>query len=579
MAHYSIYPISDATIYSHPNRTYLNTGKDEILELVKERSNTNNTLYPSRVLLRFSPEEIVEAFNKTQGSPPEDWKNVVNFTVNAPVSLYPDSSSQYNANPNLFQVPRKFTSSLELISANHENIQGVQNISFLQLSESFEEGSGRYSNLPTGSDGVSWVYRGSSLLKNNWRTSSFATGDMPSTGSIQLIQQYSASSLTVGAITFRSTASINIHQISSESANSITIDGVTFVASLSGSDSSSLISTPTTVYYKQNTTFPGVNLFSAIGSAITSGSFNYIDNVSYSIPAGGDPHYHVNVSSSIGYNDLDGTLITTHSANGQNIYGLDTSSLGGGVSQSTLVNIGNNVALPEGGGSYYTKASVGTSQQIKPGDSLDINMNIAREIFPILRYYTVHSQIASPSIGSFDHAGFLLKLPDSVEANGSASLGNLQYFSVDTHTIYPPKLTFKWDDSTHTYQSQAKQKGDLNVSLYRNKKEYNIKDEVTFRVHVRDKYPTRQFASSSNHLNVGYFTTSSFYSVRDAHTEREILPWDYTNNKLSADSEGMYFKLYMTSFQPERYYRILFKHTNNEGTVTYDNDYYFKVIR
>jgi len=48
---------------------------------------------------------------------------------------------------------------------------------------------------------------------------------------------------------------------------------------------------------------------------------------------------------------------------------------------------------------------------------------------------------------------------------------------------------------------------------------------------------------------------------------------------MSADSEGMYFKIYMDGLQPERYYRLLFKHKNNEGTIIYDNNYHFKVIR
>ena len=74
----------------------------------------------------------------------------------------------------------------------------------------------------------------------------------------------------------------------------------------------------------------------------------------------------------------------------------------------------------------------------------------------------------------------------------------MKYFSVDTHTIFPPKLCFKWDDSTHNFTSQAKQSGELSVSLYRNKEEYNQNDEAIFRIHVRDKYPTRQFTSSSN---------------------------------------------------------------------------------
>ena len=35
----------------------------------------------------------------------------------------------------------------------------------------------------------------------------------------------------------------------------------------------------------------------------------------------------------------------------------------------------------------------------------------------------------------------------------------------------------------------------------------------------------------------------------------------------------------MKGLQPERYYRILFKHKDEHGTVIYDNKYYFKIIR
>ena len=178
-----------------------------------------------------------------------------------------------------------------------------------------------------------------------------------------------------------------------------------------------------------------------------------------------------------------------------------------------------------------------------------------------------------------ENNGFIIKHPTSVEENTSSSFGEMQYFSVDTHTIYPPKLTFKWDDSVHNYQSTSKKSGSLNVTLYKNKQEFNQNDEALLRIHVRDSYPNRTFSTTSNYLNAGYFTTSSYYSVRDAYTEEEIIPFDDNFTKMSADSEGMYFKLYMKGLQPERYYRILFKHKNNDGTTIYDNDYHFKVVR
>ncbi len=236
-----------------------------------------------------------------------------------------------------------------------------------------------------------------------------------------------------------------------------------------------------------------------------------------------------------------------------------------------------STVLTPGGGTWYTGSNFLGTQQFLKGDDLDTNIDV-KEI--------IHRWSASLSVGQtfpdgIVNNGFLIKTLNSIEANHTASFGELQYFSSDTHTIYPPKLCFKWDDSIQitTQQINAKQKGELQVLLYGNKKEYNQNDITKFKVHVRDKYPLREFSTTSNYLNIGYLTTGSFYSIRDAHTEREIIPFDDNFTKLSSDGDGMYFNLYMNGLQPERYYRILFKHINQEGTTIYDNDYHFKVVR
>ena len=236
---------------------------------------------------------------------------------------------------------------------------------------------------------------------------------------------------------------------------------------------------------------------------------------------------------------------------------------------------GNKQTVTEGGGAWYTGSAFQGSQQFLNSDSLDTNINVTSIVQK--HSASLFSNSTYPT-GIFNN-GFIIKQPDSIEQDTSSSFGEMKYFSVDTHTIFPPRLAFKWDDSSHNKQSSAKQSGELNVSLFRNKEEYNQNDEAIFRLHIRDKYPTRQFTSSSNFLNVGYFTTSSFYSIRDAHTEEEIIPFDTNFTKLSADNDGMFFKIFMNGLQPERYYRVLFKHINNEGTMVYDNSYHFKVIR
>jgi hypothetical protein len=41
----------------------------------------------------------------------------------------------------------------------------------------------------------------------------------------------------------------------------------------------------------------------------------------------------------------------------------------------------------------------------------------------------------------------------------------------------------------------------------------------------------------------------------------------------------MYFKLYMNGLQEERYYKLLFKHENNDGIRVYDENCYFKIVK
>tara|TARA_A100001201_G_scaffold73_1_gene252 strand:+ start:7842 stop:8999 length:1158 start_codon:yes stop_codon:yes gene_type:complete len=241
----------------------------------------------------------------------------------------------------------------------------------------------------------------------------------------------------------------------------------------------------------------------------------------------------------------------------------------------TTGSVMNSTELTQGGGNWFTGSGFQTSQQFYNETTLDTSFDVTT----IVQKHSASLFANSAYPDGIQNNGFLIKQPDSIETNTTSSFGQLKYFSSNTHTIYPPKLCFKWDDSVHNFQSSAKMTGELNVTLYRNKQEYNQNDEALFKIHIRDKYPTRTFTTTSNYLNVGYFTTSSFYSIRDAATEEEVIPFDDNFTKLSANADGMFFKLYMKGLQPERYYRVLFKHINDDGTTIYDDDYYFKVVR
>ena len=63
-------------------------------------------------------------------------------------------------------------------------------------------------------------------------------------------------------------------------------------------------------------------------------------------------------------------------------------------------------------------------------------------------------------------------------------------------------------------------------------------------------------------------------------TEEIIVDYDENYTKISCDTNGNYFNLYINGLEPERYYKLLFKSILSNGeTLVLDNNYYFKVIR
>ena len=388
MAYYSIFPEKDATIYSHPNRTGLNTGRDEVLELLEEKSSTAELYYPSRFLIKFKNTEI---------------KDVIENKLTGVARAVKNETCQV---------------CLEVFSTEHKSLHANHIVQVYAVSQSWDEGTGRFKNNPSSSNGVTWDLRtdtGSSA-RAIWATSSFASNS-------------------------------------------------------TGSSCDFMIS---------------------------------------------------------------------------------------------------------GGGTWWTGTNYVAETSFSNADNLDLNVNVTR----LIQFFSASYYQGATYPTGIENEGFLLKKPEPTECDASASFGELQYFSSDSHTIYPPKLTFKWDDSTYvTGSNTILTSGDIFLALYNNKAEFQRKSKQRFRLTTRKRYPDRTFTTSSNYLDTAYLPTSSYYGLRDATTDEIIIPFDTNYTKLSADNDGMYFDLFMEGLQPERYYKLMFRVDNNDGINIYDEDYYFKVVR
>ena len=58
-----------------------------------------------------------------------------------------------------------------------------------------------------------------------------------------------------------------------------------------------------------------------------------------------------------------------------------------------------------------------------------------------------------------------------------------------------------------------------------------------------------------------------------------VIPFDEEFTKVSCDSKGSFFDVYMDGLQPERFYRVLVKSLIDGTTAVINSDNVFKVVR
>ena len=224
----------------------------------------------------------------------------------------------------------------------------------------------------------------------------------------------------------------------------------------------------------------------------------------------------------------------------------------------------------QGGGSWFT--SSGLIPTITESFGLRSEKDLELEVKSLVNLWYS---------GSINNNGFLVKLSGSAEFNPSKNNQPiLKYYSVDTNTIYPPQLEFRWRDyslySAATSSIVTTQQ--IKLSLDDNPGEFHPSSINRFYVNVSPLYPTRTYQTSSLFTGTNYLPTSSYYAIKDLATNEFVINFDTQYTQISSDVRGNYFNVYMSGLEPERYYKILIKTEINGSTLVLDDDYYFKVV-
>lgn len=232
-------------------------------------------------------------------------------------------------------------------------------------------------------------------------------------------------------------------------------------------------------------------------------------------------------------------------------------------------NVTSSYFTHEGGGTWWDYDNLECTQSFS-FQTTDVYMDITN----IVKKWITGS-------GRFENDGIIIKYGNEIESSRDNLVHGLKFFGTDSNTIYVPRLNIVWDDqvfNTGSLSSLPDEQLNLNVKL---KKFYGQYEKAKIRIYANSRFPQKNYTTQSYHSVNYYLPSSSYYEIRDAHTDEIILPFDTVGSKISCDGTSSYFNLWMNSFQPERFYRVVIKVETDGGDVvqTFDNNYYFKVTR
>jgi hypothetical protein len=235
-----------------------------------------------------------------------------------------------------------------------------------------------------------------------------------------------------------------------------------------------------------------------------------------------------------------------------------------------------------GGGSWYYSGSDGTKYAVTQSFDTRSEKDLRIGAKPVVSLW-YSSSLSVDASSSLPNYGFITKWENSVEFNTNFQIQPvMQFYSVDTNTIYPPQLEFKWKDYSSVLTGSATSSivdtTNLVSSLNENPGLFTPQSVNRFRFNVAPKYPIRTWTTASKFTGTNYLPTASYYAIKDLDTNEFVVDYDTTYTQLSSDSEGNYFDVYMNGLEPERYYKILVKTEINGSTLVLDDNYYFKVV-
>ena len=242
---------------------------------------------------------------------------------------------------------------------------------------------------------------------------------------------------------------------------------------------------------------------------------------------------------------------------------------------------GSYITASPGGGNWYT-ASTDTNLNLEYSQSFNLRTekDINMDVTDIVKTWYSSSNSIPGTYTQIENNGFILKWSDEIEFDSNLSIQpKMQFYSVDTNTIYPPQLEIKWRDYQYNQGTlQTINTPNVYLAIDNNQGVFYSESINQFRINCRPEFPARTFQTASIYTDNFALPTASYYAIKDLDTNEFVIDFDSEFTQISCDSTGSYFTLYMNGLEPERYYEILIQTTIDGNTIVKDDQYYFKVV-
>jgi hypothetical protein len=210
----------------------------------------------------------------------------------------------------------------------------------------------------------------------------------------------------------------------------------------------------------------------------------------------------------------------------------------------------------------------------------NVKINITNLITPLIEGLPSDEAIASGSASALVPSwnGLLIKFPDGDE-NNQSNVGNIKFFSGNTHTVFEPNIEVVWRDQEFFTGSLKPIPSSGVIISPKNLKESYIQGEIdNIYLVVRDKYPDKKFDSVQRYKNAYYLPSGSYFRIRDELSQVEIYKFD-AYSAINCDPSGSYIKLDTRGLNTGRYYSIDLKVNSGQLVFFPEFNYTFRIDR